>query len=149
MKVGMKTLLVGGVVAVIAMLIGAGVVWAVSSSLNVPASVTVTPATTTIKAYNDSACTSPLTTINFGSIQQGTDTAPKTIYVRNEGTVPVRIVLTGATGLPAGVTLVNDPQPARDAVPVLGVEAFTVSLHAAKDATTGSAPSITINFTSE
>jgi len=148
MRFGRKSLLVAGVIAVLVMLMGAGTVWATTSSLSVPTNVLVTAANTTIKAYNDAACTSPLIAVYFGSIPQGSASAPKTVYVRNEGNVPVCITLTGASGLPAGFTLIEDPNPNRCGVLPDAVEAFTVYLTVRSDAKAGGFTSITINFTS-
>jgi len=148
MRSSRRSLLVAGVIAVLVVLMGAGTVWAATSSLSVPANVTVTAASTTIKVYNDAACASPLIAVYFGSVPQRSASAPKTVYVRNEGNVPVCITLTGASGLPAGFTLIEDPNPNRCGVLPYAVEAFTVYLAVPSDAKAGGVSSITINFTS-
>ena len=148
MRSSRRSLLVAGVIAVLVVLMGAGTVWATTSSLSVPANVTVTAASTTIKVYNDAACASPLIAVYFGSVPQRSASAPKTVYVRNEGNVPVCITLTGASGLPAGFTLIEDPNPNRCGVLPDAVEAFTVYLTVRSDAKAGGFTGITINFTS-
>ncbi len=148
MKSTRRSLLVAGVIALLALVLGAGVVWAATAKLDVMATVTVVEASATVKAYSDEACTTSLTTALFGNVAKGCTSAPLTVYVRNEGNVPVCITFTGATGLPAGCTVTSGASPTVCAVGPMQVVPFTLYLHVADNAAAGNATGITLGFTS-
>jgi hypothetical protein len=51
-----------------------------------------TNSTISIDLYSNSACTTPLTSISWGSLSPG-GTTTQTIYIKNSGTVPVTLSL--------------------------------------------------------
>lgn len=53
--------------------------------------------------YSDSACTVPLSSINWGALDPGATTGA-TIYVKNEGNVAVRLSMTVSNWSPAGAS---------------------------------------------
>ena len=62
--------------------------------------ITTTP---NINVYSDSACTQNLTTINWGSIEAGSN-ASKTIYVKNTGTGILTLSLATSDWNPTGAS---------------------------------------------
>jgi hypothetical protein len=56
-----------------------------------------------VGVYSDAACTTTLSTINWGTLSPG-GTATQTIYVRNEGTVSVTLTMTTGSWNPASAS---------------------------------------------
>jgi hypothetical protein len=56
-----------------------------------------------VGVYSDSLCTTPQTVITWGTLNPGS-TATATIYVRNEGTVPVTLSMTPGNWNPASAS---------------------------------------------
>lgn len=62
-----------------------------------------TPQSLNINLYNDSACTKPLTTIQWGQFSPG-GSKTQTIYIKNTGNVPATLSLTTDTWSPTNAT---------------------------------------------
>ena len=71
---------------------------ALSVSQNLNSSVTVSAINLAI--YSDSACTVPLTSINWGTLSLGSNN-PTTIYIKNTGTMPETLTMTTGSWSPA------------------------------------------------
>jgi len=82
------------IIAITGLLVTMTTLGALSDSLNMSLSGTVT--TVNVEAYTDSACTIPCTALNVGTVSPGS-TVTQTIYIKNSGTVPV-ILTMNATG---------------------------------------------------
>ena len=63
---------------------------ALSDSTLIPLNGTIT--TVNVDAYTDAACTIPCTSLNAGNIAPGS-TVTQTIYIKNNGTVPVTLTM--------------------------------------------------------
>lgn len=63
------------------------------TSQQIPTGIVITTPTLEIGIYRDSACTYPVTVIDFGEIPQPSydSQLDKTLYIRNEGDVPLTI----------------------------------------------------------
>ena len=83
-----------GVIALIAVMGAVLATFAALSSRSISNTVGVTAVG--VGVFSDSGCTTPLTSINWGMLNPG-DAPTRTIYVLNNGTVPV--TLTMATSL--------------------------------------------------
>ena len=75
-----------------------------SQSLSSSGSVTVT-STASLGIYSDSACTTPLTSISWGSLTPG-GTTTQTIYIKNTGTVSLTLSMATSNWSP---TSANGP----------------------------------------
>lgn len=59
--------------------------------------------TINIKAYSDSGCTTPLTSINWGTVEAG-QTVSRTLYLKNEGTATVTVLMSVSGWNPSGAS---------------------------------------------
>jgi archaellum component FlaG (FlaF/FlaG flagellin family) len=75
---------------------------AINVSQNVSSSGTITTSPN-IGVYSDSACTTNMTSINWGSIAAG-GTATQTVYVKNTGTGTMTLSLTASNWSPSGAS---------------------------------------------
>jgi hypothetical protein len=64
---------------------------AISVSQNIDLEGTITAVN--VEVYSDAACTQPISTIHIGTLNPGS-TFTKAIYLKNTGTVPVRLIMT-------------------------------------------------------
>jgi hypothetical protein len=96
----MQKLSTGAVIAIITVGIILTITTAGLISVNqaVPSSGNVT--TVNVGVYSDSSCSQDLTSINWGSIEPG-ETKYATIYVKNTGTLPVKIYMTTSSWNPS------------------------------------------------
>lgn len=69
----------------------------VNKNLNSSGSITHSA---NLGVYSDSACTVPLTTIDWGSISPG-NTATQTLYVKNTGSISLTLSMTASNWSPA------------------------------------------------
>jgi uncharacterized repeat protein (TIGR01451 family) len=75
---------------------------AINVSQNVSSSGTITTSPN-IGVYSDSACTTNMTSINWGSVAAG-GTATQTVYVKNTGTVSMTLSLAVSNWIPSGAS---------------------------------------------
>jgi len=75
---------------------------AINVSQNVSSSGTITTSPN-IGVYSNSACTTNMTSINWGSIAAG-GTATQTVYVKNTGTGTMTLSLTASSWSPSGAS---------------------------------------------
>ena len=59
--------------------------------------------TVNIKAYSDSGCTTPLTSIDWGTVESG-QTVSRTVYLKNEGTAAVTVSMSVSGWNPSGAS---------------------------------------------
>ena len=79
------------IIAITGLLVTMTTLGALSDSMMLPLSGTIT--TVNVEAYTDSACTIPCTALSVGNVVPGS-TATQTIYIKNNGTVPVTLTMT-------------------------------------------------------
>ena len=93
--------------AIFLTLVTAGII----STQTIPSSGTVT--TVNVGVYSDSECTQNCTSISWGTIYPGNSTS-RTIYVKNNGTVPITLTMTTGSWVPTNaseeITLTWDRQ---------------------------------------
>lgn len=75
---------------------------AINVSQNVSSSGTITTSPN-IGVYSDSACTTNMTSINWGSVAAG-GTATQTVYVKNTGTGSMTLSLAVSNWIPSGAS---------------------------------------------
>jgi archaellum component FlaG (FlaF/FlaG flagellin family) len=90
------------VLTVAALALGASTLAAINVSQNVSSSGTITTSPN-IGVYSDSACTTNMTSINWGSIAAG-GTATQTVYVKNTGTGSMTLSLATSSWSPSGAS---------------------------------------------
>lgn len=87
-----RTMVMAVVIAILMIAVtGLGVMAASNYTKSVPATVTVVANDPNLGLYSDSACTTPITSISFGDINQGA-TGTAVIYIRNDGNVDMASV---------------------------------------------------------
>jgi hypothetical protein len=59
--------------------------------------------TINVSAYQDSACTIPLTSWNWGTMEPGSSSI-KTMYIKNEGTTSLNLTMTTTTWSPSNAS---------------------------------------------
>ncbi len=84
------SIIVIGIIALLTTVLTAG---ALTNSNNVPNNNSVK--SLNVKLYTDASCTTPCTSLNFGAVNPGSS-ATQTIYVKNNGKIPVTLSLTSA-----------------------------------------------------
>jgi len=77
-------------IAIAGILITITAVAALSASRTLPLNGTIT--TVNVEAYTDSACTTPCTALNVGTVSPGS-TVTQTIYIKNTGNVQVTLTM--------------------------------------------------------
>jgi hypothetical protein len=85
--------------ALVGIVITVTVVAALSSSVTVPLSGTIS--TVNVEAYSDAACTHPVTELSLGNLNPGSSVS-RTIYIKNSGTIPVTLTMTVSGWSPTG-----------------------------------------------
>jgi hypothetical protein len=79
----------------------AGTLAALTSSVTIPASGTITALN--LGVYSDSDCTQTCTSFNLGQLNPGSSQS-QTIYIKNTGNVPETLTLTASSWSPSGAT---------------------------------------------
>jgi hypothetical protein len=93
MTMAMRKISTGAILAItmVALILTVTTAGLLSVSQSVSSSGSIT--TVNVGVYSDSACTLPLTSINWGTISPGT-TVTKTIYVKNTGNTQITLSMT-------------------------------------------------------
>lgn len=78
-------------------------------TVTLPGTVTITPASTDVSVWTDNSCTTSLTSVAFGECRQGSASAVRNLYVRNDGDVTATVTLLTA-GLPGNLSLLGTKQ---------------------------------------
>ena len=90
------------ILTIIAIALTASTAAVLTVNQNVPSSGTITT-TPNIGIYSDSACTTSMTSISWGSITAG-GTATQTVYVKNTGTGTITLSLGASNWSPSGAS---------------------------------------------
>jgi hypothetical protein len=93
--------LVGATLALAVILMVAGVLAIIQSSKTVPSHGHIQGIS--VNLYSDAGCTLPLTSVDWGNINNGTSTI-YTIYIKNEGTANMTLSMTTNTWTPSNAT---------------------------------------------
>lgn len=100
-KATMGTVLVFAIMALVAGAVGTLVTTrTVSNSGNIRV---VTPPSVQLSVYSDSGCTTALSSVSWGTLDPGT-TATATIYLKNEGNVPVTLNISASNWAPSSAS---------------------------------------------
>lgn len=103
-KATMGTVLVFAIMALVAGAVGTLVTTrTVSNSGNIRV---VTPSSVQLGVYSDSCCTTALSSVSWGTLDLGT-TATATIYLKNEGNVPLTLSINASNWAKFGFKLLN------------------------------------------
>ncbi len=81
------------VIAAIGLLVTMLAIAALTDSSTIPLNGSVTGVN--VKLYTDASCTTPCTSINVGNMNPGSSTT-QTVYVKNNGTVPMTLSMTSS-----------------------------------------------------
>ena len=76
---------------------------AINVSTNINSSGSIITSSPNIGAFSDSACTTAVTSVNWGSLAAG-GTATQTVYVKNTGTAPMTLSLATSNWNPASAS---------------------------------------------
>jgi hypothetical protein len=85
-------------ILIVAIMITLSTLGLLSISQTIPSSGTIS--SINVAVYSDSACTIPQSTISWGLISPGT-TITKTIYIKNEGNIPMTLSMRTANWVPS------------------------------------------------
>ena len=100
-KATMGTVLVLAVMALVTSAVGSLVATrTVSNTGNI---TVVTPPSVQLGVYSDSGCTSALSSVSWGTLNAG-GTATATIYLKNEGNVPVTLSISASNWNPSSAS---------------------------------------------
>jgi len=129
-KVGTGTLIAITIAGVLLVAITAGLL---TTTQNVPGSGTISAIG--LGVYSDSGCTTPLTSISFGSVNPGTQVT-QTIYLKNTGNIAENLTMTVSSWSPsnAGTYLTITWSPTTSPLAAGAVTSATVTLAASSSA---------------
>ena len=129
-KVRLGALIAIGIASMMLMVVTAG---ALTASQTLPSTGTITAVN--LDVYSNSACTTPLTSINWGNVSPGTSVT-QTIYIKNTGTAAETLSMAYGNWTPsnAGYYLSISWTPAMTSLPAGNSTSATLTLTATSSA---------------